>query len=33
VAVKLGRRDWYPGSDWKLAVDGDKFAVWGRGWP
>jgi alpha-amylase len=31
VAVKLGRRDWWPGGGWRLAVDGDRFAVWTRG--
>jgi alpha-amylase len=30
VAVKLGRRDWHPGPGWRLAVDGDRFAVWTR---
>jgi alpha-amylase len=30
VAVKLGRRDWSPGSGWRLAVDGERFAVWTR---
>jgi alpha-amylase len=31
VAVKLGRRDWSPGPGWRLAVDGERFAVWTRG--
>jgi alpha-amylase len=30
VAVKLGRRDWHPGWGWRLAVDGERFAVWTR---
>ncbi|MCC6420221.1 MAG: alpha-amylase [Gemmataceae bacterium] len=30
VAVKLGRRAWSPGGGWRLAVDGDRFAVWTR---
>jgi alpha-amylase len=30
VAVKLGRRDWSPGRTWRLAVDGERFAVWTR---
>ncbi|HZU38412.1 MAG TPA: glucan 1,4-alpha-maltotetraohydrolase domain-containing protein, partial [Gemmataceae bacterium] len=30
VAMKLGRRDWWPGPGWKLAVDGERFAVWLR---
>jgi alpha-amylase len=30
VAVKLGSQGWSPGGGWKLAVDGDKFAVWSR---
>jgi alpha-amylase len=30
VAVKLGRRDWSPGPGWRLAVDGERFAVWTR---
>jgi alpha-amylase len=30
VAVKLGRRDWSPGGGWRLAVDGERFAVWTR---
>jgi alpha-amylase len=30
VAVKLGRRDWSPGIGWRLAVDGERFAVWTR---
>ena len=28
---KLGRREWSPGAGWRLAVDGDRFAVWVRG--
>lgn len=31
VAVKLGSRDWQPGGGWKLAADGERFAVWTRG--
>lgn len=31
LAVKLGRRDWWPGPDWHLALDGDRIAVWIRG--
>ncbi len=31
VAVKLGARHWSPGAGWRLAVDGDRFAVWSRG--
>lgn len=31
VAIKLGRRSWSPGGGWRLAVDGDRFAVWSRG--
>ncbi|HEY7156816.1 MAG TPA: alpha-amylase C-terminal beta-sheet domain-containing protein [Gemmataceae bacterium] len=31
VAVKLGSADWSPGDGWRLAVDGDKFAVWVKG--
>jgi len=31
VAVKLGSADWSPGDGWKVAVDGDKFAVWVKG--
>jgi alpha-amylase len=30
VAVKLGRRDWWPGWGWELEVDGEWFAVWVR---
>jgi alpha-amylase len=30
VAVKLGSRDWSPGRGWRLAADGEKFAVWER---
>ncbi|MFO0930043.1 MAG: alpha-amylase C-terminal beta-sheet domain-containing protein [Gemmataceae bacterium] len=30
VAVKLGTRDWHPGSGWHLAADGYRFAVWTR---
>jgi alpha-amylase len=33
IAVKLGRHDWWPGSGWRLVVDGERFAVWRRnGW-
>jgi alpha-amylase len=28
VAVKLGSRDWCPGVGWRLALGGEKFAVW-----
>jgi len=31
VAMKLGRRCWWPGNSWHLAVDGERFAVWLRG--
>jgi alpha-amylase len=31
LAVKLGSRSWSPGHGWRLAVDGDQFAVWTRG--
>jgi alpha-amylase len=31
VAVKLGSRDWHPGDGWKLAADGERYAVWTRG--
>ena len=31
VAVKLGPDAWSPGEGWRLAVDGEKFAVWTRG--
>jgi alpha-amylase len=31
LAVKLGSRSWSPGHGWRLAVDGDQFAVWIRG--
>lgn len=30
VALKLGWREWNPGSGWRLALDGDRFAVWTR---
>jgi alpha-amylase len=30
VAVKLGACDWHPGCTWRLAVDGEKLAVWTR---
>jgi alpha-amylase len=30
VAVKLGSRDWWPGSGWQLALDGERYAVWVR---
>ena len=30
LAVKLGSRDWSPGGGWRLAADGEKFAVWTR---
>lgn len=30
LAVKLGRRDWHPGGGWKLALDGERMAVWAR---
>jgi alpha-amylase len=30
VAVKLGACDWNPGWAWRLAVDGERFAVWTR---
>jgi alpha-amylase len=32
VAVKLGSRAWSPGWGWDLAADGERFAVWARGW-
>jgi hypothetical protein len=28
VAMKLGSDNWSPGSEWRLALDGDRFAVW-----
>jgi alpha-amylase len=28
VAVKLGTQSWLPGPGWRLAVDGERFAVW-----
>jgi alpha-amylase len=31
VAVQLGSRAWRPGGGWRLAVDGERFAVWQRG--
>jgi alpha-amylase len=31
VAVKLGTKSWSPGGDWKLLLDGERCAVWGRG--
>lgn len=31
VAVKLGTASWCPGGDWKLLLDGERCAVWGRG--
>jgi alpha-amylase len=31
VAVKLGSGVWSPGGGWRLAVDGEQFAVWTRG--
>jgi alpha-amylase len=30
LAVKLGSRSWHPGGGWRVAVDGDQFAVWTR---
>lgn len=30
VAIKMGSRDWGPGPGWRLATDGDRFAVWIR---
>jgi alpha-amylase len=30
LAVKLGPDSWSPGSGWRLAVDGERFAVWMR---
>jgi alpha-amylase len=30
VAVKLGPCDWHPGWAWRLALDGEQFAVWTR---
>ena len=30
VAVKLGPHSWSPGAGWKLALDGERFAVWTR---
>src|SRR5262249_49299377 len=30
VAVKLGSQSWWPGGGWRVAVDGEKFAVWAR---
>src|SRR5262249_43978475 len=30
VALKLGSHDWCPGPGWRLAADGDRFAVWVR---
>jgi alpha-amylase len=30
LALKLGKRDWWPGNDWELAVHGERFAVWKR---
>lgn len=30
VAVKLGDRDWNPGSGWALAAHGQSYAVWTR---
>ena len=30
VALKLGWREWNPGPGWRLALDGDRFAVWTR---
>ncbi len=30
VAVKLGSSNWSPGSAWRLALAGEKFAVWTR---
>jgi alpha-amylase len=30
VAVKLGACDWHPGWAWRLALDGERFAVWTR---
>jgi alpha-amylase len=30
LAVKLGQKAWSPGWGWRLAVDGDQFAVWIR---
>ncbi|OAI50206.1 hypothetical protein AYO44_05915 [Planctomycetaceae bacterium SCGC AG-212-F19] len=32
VALKLGTESWSPGAGWRLALDGEKFAVWTRGW-
>jgi alpha-amylase len=30
VAVKLGSRNWWPGPGWRIAIDGEQFAVWTR---
>jgi alpha-amylase len=30
VAVKLGSRSWSPGHGWRVASDGEQFAVWLR---
>lgn len=30
LAVKLGTRDWSPGSGWRLELDGEDMAVWTR---
>jgi alpha-amylase len=30
LAVQLGSRGWHPGGGWRLALDGDRFAVWAR---
>lgn len=30
VAMKLGASSWSPGGGWRLALDGEKFAVWTR---
>lgn len=30
LAVKLGSRGWCPGGDWRLALDGERFAIWTR---
>jgi alpha-amylase len=30
VAVKIGPADWSPGAGWRVAADGEQFAVWER---
>jgi alpha-amylase len=30
IAVKLGSAGWWPGQQWQLVADGERFAVWER---